>query len=59
MLRAVTPGRSVEGLLAAWDRAAVKKPMVVGFAVGAIAEREMTAEEARALCRARGHHVIH
>jgi succinyl-CoA synthetase beta subunit len=49
---------AVEGMLAAWDRAPVKKPLVTGFAVGAIAEREMTGEEARALCRARGHHVI-
>jgi succinyl-CoA synthetase beta subunit len=50
---------AMDGLLAAWDRAPVKKPLVVGFAVSAIAEREMTAEQARALCRARGCHVIH
>jgi hypothetical protein len=36
----------------------VKKPMVVGFAVSATSEREMTASEARALFAARGHHVI-
>ena len=28
---------AVEGMLAAWDRAPVKKPLVTGFAVGAIA----------------------
>ena len=49
---------AVEGLLGAWDRAPVKKPLVVGFAVSATAEREMTAAEARNLCGARGHHVI-
>ena len=43
---------AVEGMLAAWDRAPVKKPLVTGFAVGAIAEREMTGEEARAVPRA-------
>lgn len=49
---------AVDGLLGAWDRAPVKKPLVVGFAVSATAEREMTAAEARNLCGARGHHVI-
>jgi succinyl-CoA synthetase beta subunit len=49
---------AVDGLLGAWDRAAVKKPLVVGFPVSATAEREMSAAEARALFAARGHHVI-
>ena len=49
---------AVDGLLGAWDRAPVKKPLVVGFAVSATSEREMTAAEARALFAARGHHVI-
>ena len=49
---------AVDGLIGAWDRAAVKKPLVVGFAVSATSEREMTAAEARALFAARGHHVI-
>jgi succinyl-CoA synthetase beta subunit len=49
---------AVDGLLSAWDRAAVKKPLVVGFPVSATAEREMTAAEARALFAARGHRVI-
>ena len=31
---------------------------MVGFAVGAIAEREMTADAGARLFRARGHHVI-
>jgi len=49
---------ALDGLLGAWDRAAVKKPLVVGFAVSATSERDMTAAEARALFAARGHHVI-
>jgi succinyl-CoA synthetase beta subunit len=49
---------AVDGLIGAWDRAPVKKPMVVGFAVSATSEREMTAAQARALFAARGHHVI-
>ena len=49
---------AVDGLLGAWDRAPVKKPLVVGFAVSATSQREMTAAEARSLCGARGHHVI-
>ncbi len=45
---------AVDGLLGAWDRAPVKKPLVVGFAVSATAEREMTAAEApQAVRRAR------
>jgi succinyl-CoA synthetase beta subunit len=49
---------AVDGLLGALDRAPLGKPLVVGFAVGATSEREMTAAEARDLFRARGHHVI-
>jgi len=49
---------AVDGLLSAWDRAPVKKPLVVGFPVSATAEREMTAGEARALFAARGHRVV-
>jgi succinyl-CoA synthetase beta subunit len=49
---------AVDGLLAALDRTPVKKPLVVGFAVSATSEREMTGGEARALFAARGHHVI-
>jgi succinyl-CoA synthetase beta subunit len=49
---------AVDGLLAAWDRATVKKPLVVGFTVSHTSEREMTAAEARALFAARGHVVI-
>ena len=40
---------AVDGLLGAWDRALVKKPLVVGFAVSPTSEREITAAEARAL----------
>ena len=49
---------AVDGLLAAFERAPAKKPLVVGFVVSAISEREMTAAQARALFAARGHHVI-
>src|SRR5262245_49825798 len=49
---------AVDGLLAAWERAPVKKPLVVGFAVSSTAEREMTAAEARNLFAARGHQVV-
>jgi len=49
---------AVDGLLVAWDRAPVKKPLVVGFAVSTTAERDMTAGEARKLFVARGHQVI-
>ena len=49
---------AVDGLLVAWDRAPVKKPLVVGFAVSTTAERDMTAAEARKLFVARGHQVI-
>jgi succinyl-CoA synthetase beta subunit len=49
---------AVDGLLAAFERAPVKKPLVVGFVVSSVSEREMTAAEARALFAARGHHVI-
>ena len=56
--RDVAEDRQSTACLTAWDRAPVKKPLVVGFAVGAISEREMTAAEACALCGARGHHVI-
>ncbi len=49
---------AVDGLLAAFERAPVKKPLVVGFVVSAISEREMTGAQARALFAARGHHVI-
>ena len=49
---------AVDGLLGALDRAPLRKPLVVGFAVGATSEREMTAAQARDLFRARGHHVI-
>ena len=50
---------AVDGLLSACDRATHKKPLVVGFAVSATSAREMSAEEARRLFAARGHHVIH
>jgi succinyl-CoA synthetase beta subunit len=49
---------AVDGLLGAWERAPVKKPLVVGFAVSATSEREMKAAEARSLFTERGHHVI-
>lgn len=49
---------AVDGLLGAYDRAPVKKPLVVGFAVSTVSQREMTAAQARELFVARGHHVI-
>jgi len=49
---------AVDGLIGAWERAPIKKPLVVGFAAGATAEREMTAQAARELFAARGHQVI-
>ncbi len=49
---------AVDGLLGAYDRALIKKPLVVGFAVSTVSQREMTAAEATALFVARGHHVI-
>jgi succinyl-CoA synthetase beta subunit len=49
---------AVDGLLTALDRATVRKPLVVGFAVSATSERDMTVAEARALFIARGDHVI-
>jgi hypothetical protein len=49
---------AIDGLLGALDRAPLQKPLVVGFAVSATSEREMTAAQARDLFSARGHHVI-
>ena len=49
---------AVDGLIDAIDRTGFAKPLVVGFAASAVAQREMTADAALALFTARGHHAI-
>jgi succinyl-CoA synthetase beta subunit len=49
---------AVDGLIAALDRTGFSKPLVVGFAASAVAQREMTADAALKLLTARGHHAI-
>jgi succinyl-CoA synthetase beta subunit len=49
---------AVDGLIAAIDRTGFDKPLVAGFAASAVAQREMTAQAALELFKARGHHAI-
>jgi succinyl-CoA synthetase beta subunit len=49
---------AVDGLIDAIDRTGFAKPLVVGFAASAVAQREMTAHAALALFPVRGYHAI-